>query len=182
VERDGLRLACGPQDPIFAAFGGMLDLRFDVDGGITRTPLPLDPELFTAIDAGMLLIDTGRRRVSGEVLSRVQARADTTAELVAAAGDVSRGFAEGSLAQVLAGMRRSAAAKLLRYPAGNGVVVALAERLAQRGAELVRMCGAGEGGHILVWAPPDRHEAIADGLGCVVRKPALAAPGVRLEA
>jgi D-glycero-alpha-D-manno-heptose-7-phosphate kinase len=182
VERDGLRLACGLQDPTFAAFGGVLDLRFDEHGTVTRAPLPVSPSLLAALDAGLLLVDTGQRRVSGEVLGRVRTGADITAELVAAAEDVARGFAEGSLAHVIAGMRRSAAAKLRRGPAVNGASIALSERLEQCGAEVVRVCGAGEGGHILVWAPPSRHAAIAAALGCTVRKPKLAASGVRLEA
>lgn len=182
IERERLRLACGPQDPIFAAFGGMLDLRFDDLGAITRAPLPGDEALLAALAAGLLLVDTGQRRVSGEVLGRVQTPADVTAELVAAAGEVAQGFAEGSLAQVLAGMRRSAAAKLRRDPAGNGAAVALTRRVEEHGAEVVRTCGAGDGGHVLVWAPPDRHPAIAAALNSTVRKPALAAAGVRIEA
>ena len=59
----------------------------------------------------------------------------------------------------------------------------MASHLAQHGAEVVRMCGAGEGGHVLVWAPPDRHPAISAAVGCTaVRKPALGAAGVRMEA
>lgn len=181
IEREGLRLACGLQDPLFAAHGGMLDLRFDEHGEVTRRELTGCAALRASFAAGLLLIDTGRRRVSGEVLGRVRTEPEVTAELVAAADDVARGFEEGSLEQVLVGMRRSASAKLRRDPEGNQPAIALAERLASRGAEVVRMCGAGEGGHILVWAPPDRHAQIAAELGHMVRTPGLGAPGVRLE-
>jgi D-glycero-alpha-D-manno-heptose-7-phosphate kinase len=182
VERDRLRLACGPQDPIFAALGGMQDLRFDAAGAVARSPLPENIALTEALGAGMLLVDTGQRRVSGEVLDRAAPRADVTAEMVAAAGDVVRGFASGSLDQVLTGMRRSAAAKIRRDPVANAMAVELARALSPHGVEVVRMCGAGGGGHVLVWAPPDRHEAITSALGATVRRPALGAPGVRLEA
>jgi D-glycero-alpha-D-manno-heptose-7-phosphate kinase len=44
------------------------------------------------------------------------------------------------------------------------------------------MCGAGGGGHVLVWAPAERHDAVLAVLGHpVVRRPALNAQGVRLE-
>lgn len=182
VERDGLHLACGSQDQTFAAHGGLLDLRFDERGLSARANLPASREVVRAFEAGMLLIDTGQRRVSGEVIGRARYRADATAELVAAAGEVARGLAEGSLSAVIAGMRRSAAAKAARDPEANAGATAMAERLGPLGAEVVRMCGAGGGGHVLVWAPEDRHPAIAGALpGCVVRRPAIAAEGVRLE-
>lgn len=182
LEQDRLHLACGPQDPCFAAFGGLLDLRFDDTGVMTQAAGLGSPALVAALGAGMLLVDTGQRRVSGEVLARVPRSAEVTAELVAAAGDVVRGFEEGSLEAVIAGMKRSAAAKLRRDPVGNAAAVTLGEQLAEHGAEVVRVCGAGAGGHVLVWAAADRHAAILAAVGGTVRRPAIAAAGVREEA
>jgi D-glycero-alpha-D-manno-heptose-7-phosphate kinase len=182
VERDGLGIAGGSQDQIFAACGGMLDLRFG-EGGLTqREVVAVAPSLVEALTAGLLLVDTGRRRVSGEVIDRSHASPAATAELIAAAGDVAAALREGSLPSVLAGMRRSSAAKAARDPDANAGAVALAEILSPLGAEVVRTCGAGGGGHVLVWAAPDRHPAIFGALGgATVRRPAPAAPGVRLE-
>ena len=182
VERDGLSLACGSQDQTFAAHGGLLDLRFDEGGLTSRTAPAVSPALLAELEAGMLLVDTGERRVSGEVIGRARYPEGATAELVAAAGDVALGLEEGLLSRVIAGMRRSAAAKIARDPTANQGAIALAARIEPLGAEVVRMCGAGGGGHVLVWAPEDRHAAIVAALGdCVVRRPALAAAGVRLE-
>ncbi len=182
VEREGLGIAGGSQDQIFAACGGMLDLHFDEHGLTRRETVAADPALVGALAAGMLLVDTGQRRVSGEVIDRAQTKLEVTAELIAAAGDVADSLREGSLANVLAGMRRSAAAKAARDPEANARATALGRLLVPLGAEVVRMCGAGGGGHVLVWAPPDRHPAITDSLGgAPVRRPALSAPGVRLE-
>jgi D-glycero-alpha-D-manno-heptose-7-phosphate kinase len=182
LERDGLRLVCGSQDQIFAAVGGVLDLRFDEVGLRGCDPIFPDPALLRRIEAGLMLVDTGRRRVSGEVLGRARRGADTTAELVAAAGEVAEGLAAGSLERVLAGMRRNAAAKVRRDPVASAPAVELAAQLEPLGAEVVRMCGAGLGGHALVWAPEDRHPAIAAALdGCTIRRPLLRAPGIRLE-
>jgi D-glycero-alpha-D-manno-heptose-7-phosphate kinase len=182
LEQDRLHLACGQQDPYFAASGGLVDLRFDDTGAMTGAAGLGDPALVAALGAGMLLVDTGQRRVSGEVLARVPRSAEVTAELVAAAGDVVRGFEEGSLAAVIAGMKRSAAAKLRRDPVGNAAAVTLGAQLAEHGAEVVRVCGAGAGGHVLVWAAADRHAAILAAVGGTVRRPAIAAAGVREEA
>jgi len=182
VERDGLGIAGGLQDQIFAACGGMLDLRFDERGLTGREAVSATPGLIAELTSGMLLVDTGQRRVSGEVIDRASYAADVTAQLIAAASEVASGLREGSLERVVAGMRRSAAAKAARDPEANAGATAIAARLEPLGAEVVRMCGAGGGGHVLVWAPAERHEAITVALqGVVVRRPALAAPGVRIE-
>lgn len=181
LERDGLGNACGSQDPTFAAHGGLLDLRFDERGLRGRQALDVDPALLAALSAGMLLVDTGERRVSGEVIGRARYGEECTAALVAAAAEVAEGLLEGSLDRVVAGMRRNAAAKAARDPAGNAAAVSMATHLAALGAEVVRMCGAGGGGHVLVWAAPARHPAILEALqGHVVRRAALGAPGVRV--
>jgi D-glycero-alpha-D-manno-heptose-7-phosphate kinase len=183
VERDGLGIAGGSQDQIFAACGGMLDLRFDEGGLSRREVVAADPALVAALAAGLLLVDTGQRRVSGEVIDRAQASPAVTAELIAAAGDVADGLREGSLARVLAGMRRSSAAKVARDPDANAGAIDLGRLLFPLGAEVVRMCGAGGGGHVLVWAAPEHHADILAALGdATVRRPAISAPGVRLEA
>jgi D-glycero-alpha-D-manno-heptose-7-phosphate kinase len=189
VERDRLGIACGGQDQVFAAFGGMLDLSFNAHGCSGVRPLYVargerGAALVAALEAGLLLVDTGVRRVSGDVLNRMLSlsAASAAGELVAAAGEVVRGFEAGSLEQVLAGMRRSAAAKLRRSAGASAIAAALAARLRGTGAEVVRMCGAGGGGHVLVWAPAERHHTVLAALGPqVVRRPTLNAQGVRLE-
>jgi D-glycero-alpha-D-manno-heptose-7-phosphate kinase len=188
VERDGLGLACGWQDQSFAACGGVLDLRVHERGLASRESIAVAPELLDLLASGMLLVDTGQRRVSGEVIARARYSAGETAELVQAAGDVAEGLREGSLAKVVAAMRRSAAAKAARDPVGNAGARALAERLEPLGAEVVRHCGAGGGGHVLVWAPEARHDAILRALDAPdgssapeVRRPSLGAHGVQIE-
>ncbi|WP_104987008.1 hypothetical protein [Sorangium cellulosum] len=185
IERERLSNACGAQDQVFAAFGGLLDLSFDARGCSAVRPLPVgSPDLVSALSSGLLLVDTEVRRVSGEVLDRMDAGAaiDARGELVAAAADVARGFEVGSLPLVLSGMRRGAAAKVRLSGPASALALALGQRLDGLGVEVLRVCGAGGGGHVLVWAPAERHARILDALGaCVVRRQALGAPGVRAE-
>src|SRR5262249_49337178 len=112
LEREVLALRCGLQDQICAAVGGVLDLRF-FDDGLDRGHTAAPPALLCDLTAGLLLIDTRIRRVSGEVLGPAYDRLDRAldAELVAAADDTARGLRLGALPLVLAGMRRSASAK-----------------------------------------------------------------------
>jgi D-glycero-alpha-D-manno-heptose-7-phosphate kinase len=184
LERERLRNAGGSQDATFAAYGGLLDLRFDPCGSATVHPLQNDGELMARFSDGVLLVDTTIRRVSGDALRAAprQRSPDTVAELVSAAADVAHGFAIGSLDHVLAAMRRAADAKVRRDPRGCALAVDLAERLTPLGAEVVRTCGAGGGGHVLVWAAPERHASITDAVApWPVRRPAIGAPGVQLE-
>ncbi len=182
IERDGLHLACGAQDPLFATFGGVLDLRFDEEGKVERNALSVPADLLHEFGEGLLLIDTGKRRVSGDVLRKTPSRVEVNRELVAAASDVVNGFTTGSLDEILKGMRRNAAAKAQKDPVANAIALDLATRLSPLGACVVRMCGAGAGGHVLVWALPDTHAKIEAAVhDCTVRKPKLAAPGVEIE-
>jgi len=58
----------------------------------------------------------------------------------------------------------------------------IGEKLRDVDVEVIRACGAGGGGHVLVWASPDKHPEILRKLGrATVRRPALAAQGVRIE-
>ncbi len=179
LERDVLGLRCGLQDQLCAATGGILDLRF-FDDGFRVDPILAPPALVRDLAAGLLLVDTRVRRVSGEILDIANDRCelDLPADLVAAADDTARGFRLGSPPRVVAGMRRSASAKLRRggpsaFP-WDGV-----RKLSRLGAVIVRACGAGGGGHVLVWAEPASHpdlvRAVAPG---IVRRPALGVPGV----
>jgi D-glycero-alpha-D-manno-heptose-7-phosphate kinase len=184
MEKDALGILCGSQDQTFAAFGGLLDLVFDDRGCRSHTPIETTPSFVATFEDGLLLVDTLLRRVSGDILRRQDASAArrTTAELVAAANDVAHGFAECSLERVLSGMRRSAIAKLQRDPMGNALALDVTSRVQGLGAEVIRVCGAGGGGHVLVWAPAHRHDAIIAAVApWRVRKPRIAAQGVRLE-
>jgi len=184
IERERLSLVCGSQDQVFAACGGILDLSFAESGWLSMTRLPVDRALASALEEGLLLVDTHVRRVSGEVLERVDATAalGTVETLVASAAEAARALEDGSLPRLLVAMRRSAAAKLRRDPRASRHAVELARRLEEMHVEVVRACGAGAGGHVLLWASPDKHEAILQALGpATVRRPKLGAHGACIE-
>jgi len=179
LERDVLGLRCGMQDQLCAATGGILDLRF-FDDGFRVDPIIAPASLLRDLEAGLLLVDTRVRRVSGEVLDIAndgRAR-DLPADLVAAADDTARGFRLGSLPLVIAGMRRSASAKL-RRGGPSSLPWEWVRRLSRLGAAVIRACGAGGGGHVLVWAEPARHADLSRAVSpCLVRRPRLGVPGV----
>lgn len=184
LERERLSLVCGSQDQIFAACGGLLDLSFAEFGWTNTTRFRADKGFVRALEEGMLLVDTHVRRVSGEVLERVDATAALASvdALVASAAEAARAIEEGSLPRLLVAMRQSAAAKVRRDPHASSLAVELGRRLEGLNIEVIRACGAGSGGHVLVWANPSQHEAILRALPPgTVRRPGLAAHGVCIE-
>lgn len=184
MEREGLSIVCGSQDQMFAACGGMLDLEFNDAGCCAFETLTPAPALVKTLEKGLLLVDTHVRRVSGDVLEQIEPERAlaSVAGLVAAANEVAIALHEGSLSRALAGMRKSAEAKLGRSPLASAMAMELASRLEGAGVEVIRACGAGGGGHVLVWAPEQRHPEILEILGpATIRRPSLAAPGVRVE-
>src|SRR5204862_6590877 len=68
LEREVLGLRCGLQDQLCAATGGILDLRFFEDD-FQIDPIAAPPSLVRDLCAGLLLVDTRVRRVSGEILN-----------------------------------------------------------------------------------------------------------------
>ncbi|MFO0586356.1 MAG: hypothetical protein U0441_02390 [Polyangiaceae bacterium] len=183
LERNVLGLKCGLQDQVCAAAGGVLDLRF-FDDGFRIEPIDAPPSLIRDLHAGLLLVDTRVRRVSGEVLDVTNdgCCCDLTADLVAAADDTARGFRLGSVPLVVAGMRRSASAKL-RRGGSSALPWEWVRRLSRLGAAVIRACGAGGGGHVLLWAEPSAHADLIRAVEpCIVRRPSLGAPGVTTTA
>src|SRR5262249_24511975 len=67
LEREVLALRCGLQDQLCAAVGGVLDLHF-YDDGFDIGTIDASPSLVQGLAAGLLLVDTRIRRVSGEIL------------------------------------------------------------------------------------------------------------------
>lgn len=180
IERDVLGLRCGMQDQLCSASGGILDLRF-FDDGFRVDPVSAPAPLVRDLEAGLLLVDTRVRRVSGEILDIANDghTHHLPADLVAAADDTARGFRLGSLPLVIAGMRRSASAKL-RRGGPSALPWEWVRRLSRLGAAVIRACGAGGGGHVLVWAEPARHDDLIRAVApCVLRRPRLGVPGVR---
>ncbi len=184
IERERLSLVCGSQDQVFAACGGLLDLSFNESGWTNMRRFAPDRSFMRGLEEGLLLVDTHVRRVSGEVLERVDAGAALASveTLVASAGEAAQAIEDGSLTRLLTAMRKSAAAKLRRDPHASALAIELGRRVEGLNVDVIRVCGAGSGGHLLVWAHPDKHASIIDALHpATVRRPGLAAHGVCIE-
>lgn len=172
---------CGTQDPMFATEGGLLDILYDDEGRASFRSIAPSAAFKSTFEAGLLLVDTRVARQSGRALpEKLDARAK--AELVEAAMQAARALQDEDLDALLGAMLRSAFAKMRSAPLSSQLAVDLWHGLEPMGARVVRTCGAGGGGHLLVWADPSDHPRIIDAVRPFRVMPVrVAAEGVRVE-
>jgi D-glycero-alpha-D-manno-heptose-7-phosphate kinase len=179
VERERLGQLGGAQDQYAAAIGGINLIEFGADGSGTARPLDLPPGTVRRLERSLLLCDTGVRRDSAAVLrgqvARVEVRDAPSVEALhrmkALAVEMRDLLLAGHVAAFgeLMGEAWRHKRTLLTGPDGTvPPTVRDAVRLidAARGAGAVsgRLLGAGGGGFLSLFAPPDRRGAVADAL------------------
>ena len=176
IEAQTIRVPTGLQDYRPALYGGIAALELDVDG-LHRVPLDVDP---AEIERRIVLCYTGEPRNSGtnnwEITKRhidgdryvfdcFERIRDTAARMrtALAAGDWDAVGA--AIADEWQNRKR------LAPGVTTGAIDALIARARAAGATAAKVCGAGGGGCLFCYGPPDAHDAIAE---------ALAAGGARL--
>jgi len=176
IEAQTIRVPTGLQDYRPALYGGIAALELDVDG-LNRVPLDVDP---AEIERRIVLCYTGEPRNSGtnnwEITKRhidgdryvfdcFERIRDTAARMrtALAAGDWDAVGA--AIADEWQNRKR------LAPGVTTGAIDALIARARAAGATAAKVCGAGGGGCLFCYGPPDAHDAIAE---------ALAAGGARL--
>ena len=171
IEIDILGKPIGKQDQYAAAFGGMNYIRFNPDGSVDVEPVPATPETMQELSRNVLLLYTEQQRDADGILKRqsegtrdrmpvLRAMRDLAQEMRVALGG-GRGLDE--FARLLhEGWE-------LKRSLGFGITMekvdawyAQARKLGARGGKLL---GAGGGGFLLLFAPPERHNLIRDALG-----------------
>ncbi len=170
IEQDVLGETVGSQDQVLAAYGGLRHVRFQADGEIEVSPLLLPPGRIAELKSHLLLIYTGIARTAADVaksyvpgiqLRRRQLR--IMKELVDESIDVlSSGMnilAFGDLLHEAWQAKRS-----LSSIVSNSEVDDLYERARAAGAIGGKLTGAGGGGFLLLFAPPEKHRDILDAL------------------
>lgn len=169
VEAQAIRVPTGLQDYRPALYGGIAALELDVDG-IHRVPLDVDA---IELERRIVLCYTGEPRNSGtnnweivkkhldgdrHVFDCFERIRDTAATMRAALTEGDWEAVGRALAEEWDNRKRLA----------PGVTTAAIEdligRAMQAGATAAKVCGAGGGGCLFCYGPPERHGAIADAL------------------
>ena len=182
IEQEILKETVGSQDQVLAAHGGLKHVRFQPDGEIEVAPLILPPGRVAELKAHLMLVYTGITRTAADVASTYVARIDKRRrqlrimkELVDESIDV---LASGMNILAFGDLLHEAwqAKRSLSTSVSNREVDELYERARAAGAIGGKLTGAGGGGFMLLFAPPEKHRDILEALDGRIHVPFEFAP------
>jgi D-glycero-alpha-D-manno-heptose-7-phosphate kinase len=170
VERNLLKETVGGQDQIFASYGGLNIIEFRRDDSFRVQPLPISRTRLSELKASLLLFYTGLRRIASEVaatyvpdlqtrrsqLMRLREMVDEGTQLLTGAGSLD-GF--GDLLHEAWQLKRG-----LSGAVSNPEVDRIYEAARAAGARGGKLLGAGGGGFMVFYAPPESHPRIKEAL------------------
>lgn len=183
-ERQVLKESVGCQDQVFAAVGGFNIVEFRREDDIAVHPLLVSRARMQELESCLMMFYTGLERRAEDVvkaqLTNVAANTDRYRRMraqVDKAHDLLTG--NGSLAAF--GELLGAAWKekrALHSMISNSAVDRMYEKAMEAGALGGKLLGAGAGGFVLFFVPPDRQRRVEAALAdhCLIR-PRLTAPG-----
>jgi D-glycero-alpha-D-manno-heptose-7-phosphate kinase len=171
IEIDVLGKPIGKQDQYAAAFGGMNYIRFNPDGSVDVEPVPATPETMQELQKRVLLFYTQQQRDADTILKRqsegtkdrlsvLRSMRDLAQEMRLALGGGGGLDEFGRLLHEGWKLKRS-----LGFGISIDVVDAWYEQARKLGAQGGKLLGAGGGGFLMLFAPPERHNLIRDALG-----------------
>lgn len=172
VEIERCKKPIGKQDQYMAALGGLQYLQFHEDERVTATPVHCRADVRRALHSHLILLYIGGTRSADTILERQGQRltsTDTrqhTRVLAALAGEFKEAMSMGdtdALGDLLheGWMRKRELAQGITTPAIDDAY----ELARSYGATGGKLLGAGGGGFLLLYAPPERHSAIDEALG-----------------
>ncbi|GAB4149387.1 MAG: GHMP kinase [Planctomycetota bacterium] len=177
VEQRILRETVGSQDQVCAAHGGLNRIAFERDGGISVRPVILPKARVAALESHLMLMYTGIARTASAVasayvtdLAAKRRNLRILRDLVDEGLDLLSGSSPisdfGLLLDEAWGHKRAL---------GPGVTIpevdGLYDRAREAGAIGGKLTGAGGGGFLLLFVPPERQGQVADALPDLVHVP-----------
>ena len=171
MEQNILKENVGSQDQVAAAFGGLNRIDFGGHREFYVTPITLDNGKLRHLHSYMMLFFTGLSRTASEIAGeQIKKTKDKKAELtkmyemVDAAIEILTGREEhyedfGRLLHESWQLKRGLTSEIT-----NSRIDAIYEAAMREGALGGKLLGAGGGGFLLIFAHPDRHEAIKERL------------------
>jgi D-glycero-alpha-D-manno-heptose-7-phosphate kinase len=172
IEIDICGKPIGKQDQYIAAYGGLDYFRFLPDEAVEVVPLLASREARDKIESHLLLLYTGMTRSADTILSEqsrnTQERTDTSTGLCRIANlaeEMRNAFIQNDLTEFGCLLHEG---WLEKCKLANGISTPTIDRwyniALQNGALGGKILGAGGGGFLLIYARPDRHDAIRSGL------------------
>lgn len=170
IERCGEPI--GKQDQYAAAFGGLNFIRFHPDDSVEVNKVVCPQALMADLQARLLFFYTGVTRSASALLRQQSAEVATPGEKSDATGELVR-LAETAYSDLCKGNIGSLGALLneawhAKKKLADGVTTDKIDEAYQAairaGAEGGKLLGAGGGGFLMFFAPPERHDSIRHAL------------------
>lgn len=183
-ERQVLKESVGCQDQVFAAVGGLNVIEFRREDDIVVHPLLISCARAQELESCLMMFYTGLERRAEDVVKaqltnvsantdrylRMRAQVDQAYEILTGNGSLA---AFGELLDTAWQEKRA-----LHSVISNSVVDSMYKRAIEAGALGGKLLGAGAGGFVLLFVPPDRQKRVEAALAdhCLIR-PTLGASG-----
>ncbi len=177
VEQNRIGETVGAQDQITAAFGGFNVIEFNKDDTFRVEPLPVGTSRLNELNGSLMLFYTGLRRTASEVaatyvadiaareaqLRRMRQMVDEGVRILTGEGPLD---AFGELLDEAWRLKRS-----LSGSVSNSVVDELYQEARRAGALGGKLLGAGGGGFMVFYVPPEAQAAVRERLRSVIWVP-----------
>lgn len=177
IEQNVLKETVGIQDQIECAIGGLNVIRIDRAGDWECVPLNLPPERLAALESRLMLFYTGLQRTASEisahqvaamqentdVLKSIQASVDGAVYILCVSGQLDD---FGGLLDHCWSLK-----KRLSSHISTVQIDELYSAAKVAGALGGKILGAGGGGFLLLYVPPDRQEAVRASLAWLLEVP-----------
>ncbi len=170
IEQDVLKETVGSQDQVMAAYGGLRHVRFQPDGEIDAAPMVLPPGRLAELKSHLLLVYTGISRTAADVAKSYVVGIETRRRQLR----IMKELVDESITVLTNGVNILPFGELLHEAwlakrslssiVSNPEVDDLYDRALSAGSLGGKLTGAGGGGFLLLFAPPDRHADILDAL------------------
>ncbi len=177
VEQNMVKETVGSQDQVSAAHGGLNQVIFNKNGEISVHPVLVPPERVRELNEHLILFYTGIKRTASDVAKTYVEDLDKKKSQLR----VMRNLVDEGLSTLTSGrdlnafgellheawqMKRSLSAKTT-----NAEVDDVYARARAAGAVGGKLTGAGGGGFMLMFAPPDRRKAVKEALRDLIYVP-----------
>lgn len=177
IEQEVLRENVGCQDQVITAFGGLQRIDFEKSGDIHVTPMVASRERLEELQAHTLLYFTGFSRIASEIVKeQLQRMPDKTSELnrMREMVDESIGILLGKGGLEPFGRLLDESWRLKRglsSKVSSPAIDEIYEAAKSAGALGGKLMGAGGGGFMMLFAPPQAHARIRERLKKLLRIP-----------
>ena len=169
IEISILEKPIGKQDQYIAAFGGLQFIEFRPSGHVKVIPVAIHPDKKRRLGESLMLFYTGVTRSSSDILteqkSNISSRIPVLQDMKAQAEELYQSLLNGSTDKVGKIMHHGwLHKKKLAGRISSGDIDRMYEAAIKAGAIGGKIAGAGGGGFMLLYCPPERQPAVREAL------------------